>query len=386
MLLFTRAIEGRIRESFFGGSMLIIFGPRQAGKTTLVKKLIVEFGDEGAYYDCEIAAVRDHFIVGNPDALLPLTQGKKVVVFDEAQTIQNIGTLLKVYHDTYPGTQIIATGSSSFDLANKIVEPMTGRAIEFTLLPLSLDEIASVKDVTRADLDDLLLYGTYPRVVAAETVREKEEAIKAIGTNYLYKDVFVFEAIRNPKIFEDLVKALALQVGSLVSLNELAQTVGATRATVQRYLRLLEQAYIVRRVHAFSNNPRTEIKKAFKVFFIDVGVRNALVDIMSPLGGRGDRGAIFENFVFDETMKRGAREVFPPEIMFWRTRDGIEIDIIEKRGADISAYECKWQQEEVSFARFLSRYPKARASVVSPESLIALYAKSAATMHLFDGR
>ncbi|MEK7068874.1 MAG: ATP-binding protein [Patescibacteria group bacterium] len=370
MIIFQRDIEERIRERLFGKDMLIIFGPRQAGKTILVKKIVGEFGDEGAYYDCTIALVREHFVEGKPDALLPLTHGKKVVVFDEAQTIQNIGAILKVFHDTYPGVQVIATGSSSFDLANKVVEPMTGRAIEFTLLPLSLSEIAHHKNVTRADLDLLMQYGSYPRIVAATTVSEKEDAIKSIATNYLYKDVFTFEAIRNPRIFEDLVKALALQIGSTVSLNELAQTVGATRATINRYLRLLEQAFIVRRVHSFSNNPRTELKKVFKVYFLDLGVRNALVDIATPVVERTERGHLFENFFVTERMKVGTLQTFPPDIMFWRTRAGLEIDVVEKSGPNIRAYECKWSPQDVSFASFLKKYPAAHTRVITPDVLV----------------
>ncbi len=369
MKIFKRTIEERIRTHLFKKDMIVIFGPRQAGKTTLVKKIIADLGEEGAYYDCQIADVRKHFIVGAPDALLPLTKGKKAVVFDEAQTIQNIGTILKVYHDTYPGTQIIATGSSSFDLANKIVEPMTGRAIEFTLLPLSLAEIASVKPVTADELNNILLYGSYPRVVGSETISEKEEAIKSIATNYLYKDVFTYEAIRNPKIFEDLVKALALQAGSLVSRNELAETVGTTRTTIDRYLRLLEQAFIIKRIYAFSTNPRTEIRKAFKVIFLDVGVRNALVDIVTPLSTRADRGGIFENFVGSELLKIGTNEVFAPELMFWRARTGMEIDYITKHGRNISGYECKWTTQDVSFKKFLSLYPNTKTHIVHPQNI-----------------
>jgi predicted AAA+ superfamily ATPase len=370
MVIFQRAIESRIRERLFKENMIVLYGPRQAGKTTLAKKLIAEFGDDGAYYDCQLAHVRQHFVVGKPEKLLPLTDKKRVVVFDEAQTITDIGTILKVYHDTYPGTQIIATGSSSFDLANRIVEPMTGRAIEFVLLPLSLPEITSVQEISRHDLTDILLYGSYPRVVAAETKEEKEEAIKAIATNYLYKDVFVFETIRNPKIFEDLIKALALQIGSTVSLNELAETVGATRATINRYLRLLEQAFIIKRVYAFSNNPRTEIKKAFKIFFLDTGVRNAIIDIISPMDSRTDRGGIFENFVVNEHLKQGTLEISPPEIMFWRMRDGTEIDIIEKHGSAIAAFECKWSAKDVSFTAFKKKYPEATTSLVTPDTLL----------------
>jgi hypothetical protein len=228
MLIFERTIEHKIRESLFKGRMISILGPRQSGKTTLAKKILAQHaqhvhqGEAPAYYDCELAAVRKHFVLGEPDQLLPLVNGKKLVVFDEAQTIQNIGTILKVFHDTYPDTQIIATGSSSFDLSNKINEPMTGRIFEFTLLPLSLAEIKKSKgtgggdgssgsgSVTLDDLHQYMLYGTYPAVVAADSVDMKKTVLKNIATQYLYKDIFVFEAIRNPKIFEDLLKSLSM--------------------------------------------------------------------------------------------------------------------------------------------------------------------------------
>src|SRR3989338_5499322 len=330
MKLFKRDIEVRIIPFLFKDRMVVILGPRQSGKTTLAKKIVDEYGQQGAYYDCQLAEIREHFVVGRPNTLLPLTEGKKIVVFDEAQNIQNIGTILKVFHDTYPGVQIIATGSSSFDLANKIKEPMTGRAFEFLLLPLTLPEVGLA-----------------------------------------YPDVFVFEDIRNPKVFEDLLKMLALQVGSTVSVNELAQTLGVTRTTVNRYLRLLEQSFIIKRVYAFSNNPRTELKKAFKVFFLDVGVRNALVDIASPMGTRADKGAIFENFFVAELMKKGTLEIFPSEIMFWRTRSGAEIDVIEKSGIEIFAYECKWKETATAPSSFTAAYHKARFVSITTENIVA---------------
>lgn len=344
MKIFKRDLEQKILSVLFKGKMVVILGPRQSGKTTLSKKIISSFGVEAEYYDCQLADVRAHFVLGEPDKLLPLTCGKKIVIFDEAQTIQDIGSILKTYHDTYSETQIVATGSSSFDLANKIKEPMTGRAYEFTLLPLSLPEIVSAyPDFCEAELFNVLQFGSYPAVVGAETTNEKLFSIKNISTNYLYKDIFVFEAIRNPKVFEDLLKMLALQVGSTVSVNELALGLGVTRATVNRYLTLLEQSFIIKRIYSFSNNPRNEIKKGFKIYFLDTGVRNALVDIASTMMERNDRGAIFENFFVSERLKKGSLEIFPPEIMFWRTRAGQEIDVIEKSGVNISAFECKWK-------------------------------------------
>ena len=213
-------------------------------------------------------------------------------------------------------------------------------------------------------------FGSYPAIVSAESVQEKLFSIKNIATNYLYKDIFMFESIRNPKTFEDLLKMLALQVGSIVSVNELSQGLGVTRATVNRYLSLLEQSFIIKRVYAFSNNPRNEIKKGFKVFFLDTGVRNALVDITSLMTERNDRGAIFENYFFSERLKKGSLEIFPPEIMFWRTRMGQEIDVIEKSGVNVSAFECKWKDTALVPKRFVKDYPKAVFKSITVENIL----------------
>ena len=253
MTIFIRSIEPRIRKALFKVRMLAILGPRQSGKTTLSKKIIRRYGKNAAYYDCQLADVREHFVLGQPEKLLDLVKGKKIVVFDEAQTIQNIGSILKAFQDTYPRPQIIATGSSSFDLSNKINEPMTGRVFEFILLPLSLEEIKAVQRVTPRDLYQFMLYGTYPAVVAEKSAESKKLVLKNIATQYLYKDVFVFEAIRNPHIFENLVKLLAFQIGSLVSLNELSLHLGVSRSVIQRYLRLLEQSFIIKIINSTSS-------------------------------------------------------------------------------------------------------------------------------------
>lgn len=247
---------------------------------------------------------------------------------------------------------------------------MTGRIFEFTLLPLSLSEISASKHITTHDLEQCMLYGTYPAIVAENSLDAKKTILKNIATQYLYKDVFTFEAIRNPRVFENLIKLLALQIGSLVSLNELAIQLGVSRSVIQRYLRLLEQSFIIRIVHSFSNNPRTELKKAFKVFFLDVGIRNALVDIDSPMATREDKGAIFENFFVAERIKKGSLEIFPPEIMFWRTRAGAEIDVIEKNGKEIFAYECKWKERAVAPASFTTAYPNAHFTSITTENIV----------------
>ena len=222
MLIFKRIIETRIRESLFKKRAILIFGPRQAGKTTLSREILKGFGNEGSYFNCELVSVRKYFEVGNPDLLKSMVGDKKIVVFDEAQTIQNIGAILKVFIDTYPDTQIIATGSSSFDLANKINEPLTGRSFEFVLYPLSVYEIKEANAlVGKKDLLEFMRLGTYPAVVVEKNIEKKEDILKNLATNYLYKDIYTFESIKNPTIFENLIKLLSFQMGSLVSINEL---------------------------------------------------------------------------------------------------------------------------------------------------------------------
>jgi len=359
-----------LRQNLFKNKIIVIFGPRQSGKTTLSKKIVGDFGHDGAYFDCQLHEVRDCFVVGRPELLKSLIGDKKIVVFDEAQTIQDIGTVLKVFHDHYPEVQVIATGSSSFDLANKLIEPMTGRAIEYTLLPLSISEIKKTKHITTEDLMEIFLYGSYPAIIAAENEDEKKTALKNIATNYLYKDVFIFEQIRYPLVFEKLLKILAQQIGSLVSVYELAQTCDTTPKTINRYLKLLEQAFIIKIVRSFSRNPRTEIRKAFKVYFMDIGIRNVLADIHTHISERSDKGFIFENFYFCELLKQNSLEIFPPDIMFWRTRTKLEIDFILKKGPEITALECKWSDRDVVFKKFLKEYPGSKTGVVTVHDLL----------------
>ena len=369
MLIFQHSIEQQVVAHLAKRGIIIILGPRQSGKTTLAKKILEPLGSEGAYFNCEHADVREHFVLGEPDALLSLIGAKKVVVFDEAQTIQNIGKILKVFYDTYPEKKIVATGSSAFDLANKIKEPLTGRAFEYILYPLSLEEVRTAMPVDRAHLEQLLLYGSYPAVVAEESPEGKLELLKNIATNYLYKDIFTFEAIRNPKALEDLIKHLSFRIGSTVSTHDLSKEIGITQVTVERYLRLLEQSFVVKRVYSFARNYANELKKSYKVYFLDNGVRNILSGALHGLDDR-ERGTLFESYFLTELLKRDALDTAPPDTFFWRTRDKKEIDFVRVRGKDIHAYECKWQDTSISFSLFKKHYPDARAEVVTPGMLL----------------
>jgi len=370
MLIFRRDIESKINEHLTGKGMIIILGPRQSGKTTLGKKLIEPFGAQGAYFNCEHADVRRHFVLGEPDTLFALVADTQVVVFDEAQTIENIGKILKVFYDAHPHIKVIATGSSAFDLANKIREPLTGRAFEYMLYPLSLGEVRSVCTVTPELLDDLMIFGSYPAVVAAPTPERKREEIKNIATNYLYKDVFTFEAIRNPKAFEDLLTHLARRLGSTISTNDLSKELGITQVTVEKYIRLLEQSFVIKRVYSFARNYANELKKSYKVYFLDLGVRNALVGGLNGGAADPERGILFESFFFTELLKRDTGVPFPPKTYFWRTRDKKEIDFIRVDGRSLHAYECKLTSQTDDFKTFLKHYPEAVARVITPDDLL----------------
>lgn len=367
MIIFQRTIENHIRERLFKGRAILLFGPRQVGKTTLSKKILAEYGEKGEYFNCEFVSVRQAFVPGKPELLKELVGEKTIVVFDEAQTIQDIGFVLKTFIDTYPDVQIIATGSSSFDLANKIQEPLTGRSFEFTLLPLSIEEIKhSLPSVS----DTVLSLGLYPAVIGESDPKIKEDVVRNLTTNYLYKDIYTFESIRNPRIFEDLVRVLALQVGSIVSLNELSQTLGISRLTVGKYIRLLEQSYVIKIVRSFSRNPRNEIKKSFKVFFLDNGIRNAVIDNLSSPKEREDIGAVWENFCVSERFKISAYGDKAP-IYFWRNKQGEEIDIVEESAGKIRAFECKWNSGTVVRIppQFKKSYSDASFQTCTPETM-----------------
>lgn len=371
MLIFQRALEDQISKSIHSGKILLIFGPRQVGKTTLAKKILATHGDPSSYFNCEAVSVRQHFSVGEPEKLKDLLGERKLVVLDEAQTIENIGAILKIFVDTYSDVQIIATGSSSFDLANKINEPLTGRAYSFTLLPLSLDEIRTVKRLDTNELHNLMRFGSYPAIVAEDNLDEKEKILKNITTSYLYKDIFLFEKIKSPLHFELLLRLLAHQVGSTVSLNELAQNLAVSRATIEKYLRLLEQSFVIQRTHSFSRNMRNEIRRSFKVYFIDAGVRNAIINDVREVAGRADVGPLFEQVFFSELLKESVLETFGPTVGFWRTKQGLEIDFIVERAGDLRAYECKWGNEAISFKTFKKLYPTAHTEVIRPEMLLS---------------
>jgi len=293
-----------------------------------------------------------------------------LVVLDEAQKVTNIGLTLKLLVDSYPELQVIATGSSSFELANKVLEPLTGRNTTLQLFPLSLGEIKDHFGSQEANrrLNSILIYGSYPEIIKLNGA-EREERLLALAADYLYKDVFIFEKLRSSEILVKLLRALALQIGNEVSYNELSQTVGADKNTVSKYIQILERAFVVFRLSPYSNNARNELKKLRKIYFYDLGLRNAIIKNFNPPELRNDIGALWENLMIVERLKSNQIEGNRVNTFFWRNHERQEVDYLEEQGGKISAFEFKWTKQGVRApVSFKSLYPKATFKEVNREN------------------
>lgn len=340
-----RKLEGIIKTNLFQGKVIVVYGARQVGKTTLVQKIATEVAHTFGYLNCdELDVLSKLQNAGTSLALHQIIGDQKLVVIDEAQRVKNIGLKLKLLVDNFPETQIIATGSSSFDLANEINEPLTGRSFEFWLFPLRLDELFDSNTSIEATrkLDSLLVYGSYPDVYMLESHELKAQRIKYLAANYLYKDIFKFNNIKNSETVLKLLQALALQIGNEVSYNELANLVGVSKATVADYVALLEKAFIIFRLTPYSGNLRKAIGKMRKIYFIDLGVRNAVINNLNPLQIRDDVGKLWENFVISEKYKQQLGLGFRTNYYFWRTYDKQEVDLVEDQGGKLHGWEIKW--------------------------------------------
>lgn len=364
-----RHIKRQIEDSLYKGKIVVIYGARQVGKTTLVKEIISAI-PKSAYFSCDEPDVRDALTNKTSSSMKALLGNPSVLVLDEAQRVPNISISLKLLHDTFPEMQIIATGSSSFDLANKIVEPLTGRNISFTLYPISYAEYVDNLGILEARrmLEHRLIFGMYPSVINNKENPMNE--IKRLTEDYLFRDVLRVESIRKPIIVEKLARLLAMQVGGEVSYNEIAQKLEVSRPTVMSYVRLLEQAFVIFRLPPFGKNPRNEITRFEKIYFYDVGIRNALVDDFSILESRKDIGQIFENFCIAERLKQCQRIGKKPRHYFWRTRDGAEIDLIEEEGKIIRAFECKWKDDSLKTRAWNNAFPNVPVTLLGSDNVI----------------
>lgn len=361
-----RRIQENIEKILFKGKVAIIYGARQVGKTTLVKEIQKKYLNDSIYLDCDEPDIRNAFTNKTSTEIKSFLGDKKLVILDEAQRIKDIGLTLKLVVDNFPEIQIIATGSSSFDLSNEIVEPLTGRKYEFYLYPFSLEELAvvySTLEINRT-LEQRIVFGMYPEIVFSGT--ESEEKLKNIARSYLFKDILQFQNIKNAEAIEKLLQAMALQIGNEVSYNELAQTAGIDKSTVASYIQIMEKAFIVFRLRPFSRNLRNELKKLRKIYFFDTGIRNALINNLNPVNLRQDTGALWENFMISERLKHNRNSNLDKNMYFWRTREGKEIDYLEEAGGKILGLEIKWGGDKFKAPKlFLESYPESEINLIN---------------------
>lgn len=369
--MFQRKLKERLKADCFTGKVLLLIGARQVGKTTLLRHLIKELDEPSIWFNADEADILELFTKATTSTqLLQHIGNKKLVVIDEAQQIPDIGKKLKLIYDTRPDIQVIATGSSSFELQNRMNEPLTGRKITHYLYPFSYEEIVENTSLLEAKrtLEKHLIYGTYPDVLN-NPGKEKQVLIE-LASSYLYKDILQLEDIRKASHIEKLLRALAFQVGSEVNYHELSNLVGnISSVTVEKYLDLFEKAFIIFRLPAFSRNLRNEIKKGKKYYFYDNGIRNVLISDFRMPEMRQDKGALWENYLISERLKYNQYHGNYANTYFWRTHDRAEIDYIEERDGQLNAYEIKWKKKKVNFPNsFLTAYPNNTTTIINKEN------------------
>jgi predicted AAA+ superfamily ATPase len=366
--MIVRSQQDAALAYLFKGKALIIYGPRQAGKTTFSEQLLDIIAKKTLRLNGDDADTREVFLRPNATLIERIIGDHEVVFIDEAQRIQDVGLVIKIIVDRFKDVQVIATGSSSFELAGNINEPLTGRRYEMQLLPISYGELVNYTDYLTEQrlLEQRLIYGSYPEIVTDPVNAEKH--LKLIANSYLYKDLLVLEQIKKPVLLEKIVKAIALQVGGEVSITEIGRLVQADNKTVEKYIDLLEKAFVLFTVPAFSGNVRNEIKKGRKIYFYDNGIINAVTNNFNPIKNRNDVGALWENYIIGERKKMLNANEADARIYFWRTTQQQEVDYIEEVKGELRAVEFKWNPDASGRlpSTFLNNYPKAKTNVVTP--------------------
>lgn len=368
--MFIRNIQNTIENHFFKQKCIIIYGARQVGKTTMIKTIMENYPtDDTLFLNCDETDIRNSLTNATSTNLQLLLSNRKIIFIDEAQRVPDIGLTLKLLVDNFPDVQVIATGSSSFDLSNSVTEPLTGRKYEFQLFPLSLTELTqkySLIEIRRI-LERKIIFGMYPEV---ETKPEdSSKLLRELSSSYLFKDVFQFQDIRRPEMLEKLLTALALQIGQEVSFKELSNLLGVSKETVSNYIQLLEKAFVIYRLPPFSRNIRNELKRLRKIYFYDTGVRNALINNLNPMHLRQDKGQLWENFIISERLKRNSNNDYFVNTYFWRTHKQQEIDYIEEEGGILHAFEIKWQKAKKKIPNsFIENYPNSKFQFITQEN------------------
>ena len=373
--MIQRTLQSVIANYIGKGKVILLVGARQVGKSTLFHQIVDSATERILWLNCDIAETRN--VLANPslEELRLLVADYRVVVIDEAQRVENIGLTLKLIADNFPAVQLMVTGSSALGLHDHINEPLTGRKIEYRLFPISTEEIYRAEGLiaTRGRLSSRLIYGSYPDVLFGGLPPEK--ALRELADSYLYKDVLEIEGVRKSAVLQKLLTALALQVGSEASYNELSKTVGIDSKTVEKYIDILEKCFIVFRLDSYSRNIRTELTKGKKIYFCDLGIRNAILNNFAPLETRSDVGALWENFFIMERMKYNHYADRAVKSYFWRTTDKQEIDYVEESNGELHLFEMKWnaKRQNTKFPNlFVNTYQPAHTDVVTPENYLTM--------------
>ncbi len=380
----NRLLHEKIKERITNSNKaVIIYGARQVGKTTLSKQIIGNLelydkikkpllinADEIKYLD--VLSSRDGV------KLKSLVEGYDLLFIDEAQRVPEIGLNLKILIDEMPDLKIIATGSSSFELANKVSEPLTGRIWTFELFPISMAELHQDKNAFELnyDLENILIYGGYPRVITENNLQRKKDLLKELGHSYLYKDILALANIKHENKLADLLKLLSFQIGNQVSITELSNSLNISRDAVNRYIDLLEKSFVIFRLKGFSNNLRKEVSKMDKIYFYDLGIRNLMIDNLKPLKDRNDIGQLWENFLAVERKKLLSYNGIDGQAYFWRTKAGTEIDYIEEREGKIYGFEFKYGATSKNApSNWIKEYPEAEFNLINKDNYLDFVTK-----------
>lgn len=375
--MIPRLVTSTLNERLGKGKAIVLLGPRQVGKTTMLLD-ILEKDKAGVYLDCDEPDIRKRLTEPTSAEIKNLIGDHRLVIIDESQRIKNIGLTAKLMVDKFKNVQFILSGSSALELSNSINEPLTGRKFEFLLLPFSTQELVNHYGRLEEErqLEQRLIYGFYPDIVLHPA--EARERLSDLASSYLYKDIFTYQDIRKPDLLPNLLEAIARQVGNEVSYHELGSLIGADGETTKRYIDLLEKNFVLFRLRSFSRNLRNELKKSRKIYFYDNGVRNAILGNYQPLELRTDIGALWENFCISERIKMhhfSRTEVKP---YFWRTKQQQEIDYIEEINGEITAFECKWNPSaKASFSSsFINEYKPKETLIIHRENYMDFLLRS----------
>ena len=371
-VMIARKLEKTISNQLFKGKAVILVGPRQVGKTTLLEELVRHSDRRVLSLNCDEPEVQTMLSNTNVAKLRAIVGNNELLLIDEAQRVDNIGLTIKMIVDNLKDVQVVATGSSAFELRNRLNEPLTGRKFEYQMFPVSSGEIIDTFGLLeeKRTLENRLIYGSYPDIVMHP--EEARRYLTDLTQSYLYKDILSLDSLRKPQLLDRLLQALAFQMGSEVSTNELARTLQTDGKTVDKYIDVLEKCYVVFRLGGLSRNLRTELKRAKKIYFYDNGIRNAIIQQFAPVNFRNDMGALWENFFISERMKRNHYDGHYCNSFFWRTTLQQEIDLVEECDGAMTAFEMKWNPaKKVLFSKsFLEAYNVKETVTITPDNYL----------------